>query len=341
VVKIWSRSGMLRSTLATVDSSVYSLAWSPDSNQLCFTCGKDIIIKPLQVTTPTLRNPLSSPQAFDPCMHPSMTETSTFNIQYSTYMMPNHSAPRPRPHPSAPTTKQPSAPGKAACVARARKRCSQGRLEPRQWPDCFWRRGQALQGICKSIRTSLTNQRRGAQMLMLKKKINGGIHSFVEATCSDSLESQVWDAFGRVLFQSKPLEFAITACSWSPNGELFAIGMYDCVRLCDRTGWSYSRDQVRAAKTRRRASSSREDVETCASARNQVLFLDPALDHGRGLRLNEAEDRSSSTLVVVERAGTDADVRRSQLAASPRWLGRQTALSWLARAQTDPSSSDR
>lgn len=35
--------------VAQVDSSVYSLAWSPDSNQLCFTCGKDIIVKPLQV----------------------------------------------------------------------------------------------------------------------------------------------------------------------------------------------------------------------------------------------------------------------------------------------------
>ena len=30
-VKIWSRSGMLRSTLATNNSPVYALAWSPDS----------------------------------------------------------------------------------------------------------------------------------------------------------------------------------------------------------------------------------------------------------------------------------------------------------------------
>lgn len=79
MVKIWSQKGMLRSTLATVDSSVYSLAWSPDSNQLCFTCGKDIIVKPLQVTTPTLRTHHSSPPAFGPCIHRSTTESSTFN----------------------------------------------------------------------------------------------------------------------------------------------------------------------------------------------------------------------------------------------------------------------
>ena len=30
-VKIWSKSGMLRSTLATNNSPVYCVSWSPDS----------------------------------------------------------------------------------------------------------------------------------------------------------------------------------------------------------------------------------------------------------------------------------------------------------------------
>ena len=42
-----SRSGLLRSTLAQTDSMVYSLWWSPDSNSVCFTSGKDVIIKPV------------------------------------------------------------------------------------------------------------------------------------------------------------------------------------------------------------------------------------------------------------------------------------------------------
>ena len=33
-VKIWSRSGMLRSTLVQSASPVYALAWSPDSSQV-------------------------------------------------------------------------------------------------------------------------------------------------------------------------------------------------------------------------------------------------------------------------------------------------------------------
>ena len=34
--KIWSRSGMLRSTLAHNTMPVYALAWSPDSSQVRF-----------------------------------------------------------------------------------------------------------------------------------------------------------------------------------------------------------------------------------------------------------------------------------------------------------------
>ena len=37
-VKIWSRSGMLRSTLAHNTMPVYALAWSPDSSQVRFNC---------------------------------------------------------------------------------------------------------------------------------------------------------------------------------------------------------------------------------------------------------------------------------------------------------------
>jgi intraflagellar transport protein 80 len=48
VIKIWSRAGMLRSTLAQNDSAVYAMCWGPDSDQLLFSNGKQLIIKPLQ-----------------------------------------------------------------------------------------------------------------------------------------------------------------------------------------------------------------------------------------------------------------------------------------------------
>ncbi len=50
-MKIWSRAGQIRSTLATTDRPVYSVCWGPDSDSLMYCSGKDIIIKPLQSVT--------------------------------------------------------------------------------------------------------------------------------------------------------------------------------------------------------------------------------------------------------------------------------------------------
>lgn len=52
---------------------------------------------------------------------------------------------------------------------------------------------------------------------------------------------KVWDAFGRVLFQSSPLEFPITSIAWAPSGALFAAGSFESLVLCDRAGWSMDR----------------------------------------------------------------------------------------------------
>lgn len=46
-VKIWSRSGMLRSTIVQSDTPIYSAAWGPDSNQVLHTSGKMLVIKHL------------------------------------------------------------------------------------------------------------------------------------------------------------------------------------------------------------------------------------------------------------------------------------------------------
>ena len=50
-VKIWSRSGMLRSTLATNASPVYGVAWSPESDAVLYTNSGQLIIKSLQANT--------------------------------------------------------------------------------------------------------------------------------------------------------------------------------------------------------------------------------------------------------------------------------------------------
>ena len=47
-MKVWSRQGMLRSTLATMPAAVFSIAWGTDNNHVLLACGKDLAIVPLQ-----------------------------------------------------------------------------------------------------------------------------------------------------------------------------------------------------------------------------------------------------------------------------------------------------
>ena len=46
-VKIWSRSGMLRSTLAQCAAPVYALAWAPDTQSVLYASGNILTIKAL------------------------------------------------------------------------------------------------------------------------------------------------------------------------------------------------------------------------------------------------------------------------------------------------------
>ncbi len=52
---------------------------------------------------------------------------------------------------------------------------------------------------------------------------------------------QVWDAFGRLLYQSSLFDYPVTSVAWSPSGEQFAVGSFNTMQLCDRMGWAYSK----------------------------------------------------------------------------------------------------
>lgn len=49
---------------------------------------------------------------------------------------------------------------------------------------------------------------------------------------------RVWDTFGRQLYASAPHDQPITSVAWSPTGEFFAAGGFNCLRICDRIGAS-------------------------------------------------------------------------------------------------------
>lgn len=47
---------------------------------------------------------------------------------------------------------------------------------------------------------------------------------------------QVWDSYGRLLFSSSAHDYPVTSVAWAPDGELFAMGSFHTLRLCDKTG---------------------------------------------------------------------------------------------------------
>lgn len=134
-VKIWSKTGMLRSTLAQQGTPVYSVAWGPDSEKVLYTAGKQLIIKPLQPNAKVL-----------------------------------------------------------------------------QW--------KAHDGIILKVDWNSVND------LIL--------------SAGEDCKYKVWDSYGRVLYGSQPHEHPITSVAWAPDGELFAVGSFHTLRLCDKTGVSFS-----------------------------------------------------------------------------------------------------
>ncbi|GMH38669.1 hypothetical protein BSKO_06553 [Bryopsis sp. KO-2023] len=135
-VKIWSRNGMLRSSLVQIDSPVYCVTWAPDSAQVLFSCNSNISIKSLQSNAQTL-----------------------------------------------------------------------------EW--------KAHKGVVLSVDWSPMN------MLI----VSGG----------EDCRYKVWDSFGRLLYQSSVLDHVVTSVAWCPTGDLFAVGAYNTLWLCDAMGWPHSK----------------------------------------------------------------------------------------------------
>lgn len=136
-VKVWSRSGMLRSTLTQMPHAVYSVVWSPDCEHLLFASNRKILLKSIQAGQKSI-----------------------------------------------------------------------------EW--------KAHDGIVLQLDWSFVNN--------------------TILSSGEDCRYKIWDSYGRLLFCSAPLDHVVTSVSWSPNGKYFAVGSYNVIKLCDRTGWTHCRE---------------------------------------------------------------------------------------------------
>ncbi|TKR81001.1 hypothetical protein L596_014953 [Steinernema carpocapsae] len=90
------------------------------------------------------------------------------------------------------------------------------------------------------------------QMSAIKWKAHDGIilcvswssQSGLIASGSEDCRYKVWDSLGRPLFSSGPHEYPITSLAWNLDGDLFAVGSFNLIRLCDQHGWSHSLEKL-------------------------------------------------------------------------------------------------
>lgn len=134
LIKLWSKSGVYRSTLVNSSKAIYGIVWSPDNNIL-YCSDKNLYI-------------------------------------------------------------QPTTPGKKAT---------------------HWK---AHDGIVLCCDWSPANN----------LIISGG----------EDLKYRVWDSYGRQLYCSAAYDHVITSIKWNPSGEIFAVGSFEMIRICDKSGWSHS-----------------------------------------------------------------------------------------------------
>lgn len=84
---------------------------------------------------------------------------------------------------------------------------------------------------------------------------------------------KLWDLYGRLLFTSNPYDYVITSVSWAPNGEYFAVGAYEMLKLCDKTGWCYSFDKTNVGSLMKINWSSDSTIIAAAGVNIFVFFF--------------------------------------------------------------------
>lgn len=111
------------------------------------------------------------------------------------------------------------------------------------------------------------------------------------------------DSYGRLLFSSNAYDYVINSISWAPNGQYFAVGSYELLKLCDKTGWTYSFNKSNVGSIMKLAWSSDSTICAGAGGNGQVLLghiADKAIQsHNWEVTLNE-ENKIHVTDLVNE-----------------------------------------
>jgi len=108
---------------------------------------------------------------------------------------------------------------------------------------------------------------------------------------------KVWDTYGRLIYSSSSHEYPITAVSWTPDGEMFGIGSFNTLRLCDSSGWSYALEKPNTGSVFSLAWSSDGTQVAGACGNGQVIFAN-VIERRLEWKNYEASVAASKQIVV-------------------------------------------
>uniref|UniRef100_A0A0X3PK13 Uncharacterized protein n=2 Tax=Schistocephalus solidus TaxID=70667 RepID=A0A0X3PK13_SCHSO len=115
---------------------------------------------------------------------------------------------------------------------------------------------------------------------------------------------KIWDSFARLLFASQMSDFPITSLAWSPDGQLFTIGSYNTIRLCDQVGWFHTIEKPTTGSILSLAWSADGTQVAAAGANGQVIFakiVDQSMEW-EGLEATVRDERLITTFNVDDGA---------------------------------------
>lgn len=63
-------------------------------------------------------------------------------------------------------------------------------------------------------------------------------------TSGEDCKYKIWNSDGILLYSSTTHDYVLTSVGWAPNGQYFAVGSFNMVKLCDKSGWSHIMQEV-------------------------------------------------------------------------------------------------
>uniref|UniRef100_A0A7S1KX12 Guanine nucleotide-binding protein subunit beta-like protein n=1 Tax=Neobodo designis TaxID=312471 RepID=A0A7S1KX12_NEODS len=134
------------------------------------------------------------------------------------------------------------------------------------------------------------------------------------ATGGEDGTYRVWDAYGRALFTSAASEYPVTSVRFSPDGEMFAVGSFMSLRICDKSGWTQCRESVPNAGSVMALNWTPDSTQVAMGTASGHLMLAQLVDrvfHWRNFRCSLAdrnklvvEDMTTKNTEVLEHRDT-------------------------------------